>query len=77
MHIQYSQNKTKILPKKDKTYHSNKFKHLYNGRVHQIVAGSIVEKCFDNWFKQKTFHYVAVVKFIFQANNLSLKTKST
>lgn len=47
------------------TYHSDKFKELYDGRIKKIVSLSIVFECCNNWIKQLSLDDVTVVEFIF------------
>lgn len=47
------------------TDHAHIFKHLYDGRVDEVVSGTVVEERFDHWLKQEVPHDVAVVEFIF------------
>ena len=47
------------------TYHSDKFKELYDGRIKKIVSLSIVFECCNNWIKQLPLDDVTVVEFIF------------
>lgn len=47
------------------TYHFNKLKELYDGRVEEVVSGPIVQQGINDRLKQVPFDDVAVVVFVF------------
>lgn len=53
------------------THYADIFKHLNDGRVHQIVAGAVFEESFDDRLKEKVSHDVSIVEFILQTNDPS------
>ena len=51
------------------THHTNIFKHLNDGRIHEIVARAIFEEGLDDGLKEEISNDVTIVEFIFQTNN--------
>lgn len=66
-----------IDPRECNTYHSDIFKHLNDGRVHEIVSRAIVKESLNYRFKEKVSHDVAIVEFIFQTDYSPHKAQST
>lgn len=51
------------------THHTDIFKHLNDGWVHEIVTRAIVEEGLNDGLKEKISHNVAIVEFILQTND--------
>lgn len=59
------------------THHFDELKQFYDGRVEKVVAGAIVQQGIDDWLKQVSFDYVAVVIFIFQTDDSTHESQGT
>lgn len=58
-------------------YQFDKFKHLQNSRIQQIVPAIVSNESINYRGKKIALCDVTIVKFIFQGNNLSHKSQWT
>lgn len=71
------QHQGQLSPQECNTHHSYIFKHLNDGRVHEIVSRAVVKESLNYRFEEKVSHDVAIVEFIFQTDYSPHKAQST
>ncbi len=59
------------------THHSDELEELDDGRVQQVVSGAVVQQSVDDRLEQVSFHDVAVVILVLQADDSPQEAQRT